>query len=76
MTSNVRFKVADVVHPRPTQVLMELFRERFLEGQVLGETTDGEAHFFVVRVQGVAEPVIVPDTRAESAAAVVRNSSD
>jgi hypothetical protein len=56
----VRFLVGDVIHPRPTQVLMELFRHLDLEGEVVAETTDGEARFLVVRVPRLPEAVIVP----------------
>jgi hypothetical protein len=56
----VRFLVADVIHPRPTQVLMELFRHLDLEGEVVGETTDGRTPFLVVRVPRLSEAVIVP----------------
>ncbi len=56
----VRFRVGDVVHPRPVQVLLELFRHLRLEGEVVASTTDGETPYLVVRVQGLADVVIVP----------------
>jgi hypothetical protein len=56
----VRFKVADVVHPRPVQVLLELFRHYSLEGEVVAVTTDGETRYFVCRVAGLVDAVIVP----------------
>ncbi|HKI30884.1 MAG TPA: hypothetical protein VKA46_03390 [Gemmataceae bacterium] len=56
----VRFQVGDVVHPRPIQVLMELFRHLSLEGEVVAATTDGETPYLVVRVAGLSEAVIVP----------------
>jgi hypothetical protein len=52
--------VEDVVHPRPVQVLLELFRHLNLEGEVVAATTDGETQYLVVRVAGLEEPVIVP----------------
>ena len=57
---SVRFRVEDVVHPRPVQVLLELFRHLNLEGEVVAATTDGETQYLVVRVAGLEEPVIVP----------------
>jgi len=56
----VRFQVGDVVHPRPVQVLLELFQHLSLEGEVVASTTDGELPYVVVRVAGLAEAVIVP----------------
>jgi len=56
----VRFQVGDVVHPRPVQVLLELFQHLSLEGEVVASTTDGELPYLVVRVAGLAEAVIVP----------------
>lgn len=56
----VRFRVSDVVHPRPVQVLLELFRHLNLEGEVVAATTDGETQYVVVRVAGLADVVIVP----------------
>lgn len=63
--TTVRFLVRDVIHPRPTQVLMELFRNLDLEGEVVAETTDGEARFLVVRVPRLSEAVIIPLARAQ-----------
>jgi hypothetical protein len=59
----VRFRVGDVVHPRPVQVLLELFRHLNLEGEVVAATTDGETQYVVVRVAGLADVVIVPTDR-------------
>jgi hypothetical protein len=56
----VRFRVGDVVHPRPVQVLMELFQHLSLEGEVVAATSDGATPYLVVRVAGLAEAVIVP----------------
>ncbi len=56
----VRFQVADVVHPRPVQVLTELFHHLSLEGEVVATTTDGATPYVVVRVLGLSEAVIVP----------------
>jgi hypothetical protein len=56
----VRFVVSDLVHPHPARVLMEIFQHLCLEGEVAAETTDGETAHLVVRVEGLADPVIVP----------------
>jgi len=60
----VRFQVADVVHPRPVQVLTELFHRLSLEGEVVATTTDGATPYLVVRVPGLTEAVIVPTEKA------------
>jgi len=63
----VRFVVSDLVHPHPARVLMELFEQLRLEGEVAAETTDGEARYLVVRVEGLADPVIVPLNKTQPA---------
>lgn len=63
LNNTVQFQVRDVIHPRPTEVLMELFRTLTLEGQVVAETTDGESDFLVVRVKGLKEALIIPLAR-------------
>jgi hypothetical protein len=60
----VRFRVGDVVHPRPVQVLMDLFRHLNLEGEVVAATTDGDRPYLVVRVAGLSEALIVPLEKA------------
>jgi hypothetical protein len=60
LNRTVRFQVGDVVHPRPVQVLMELFRQLNLEGEVVASTTDGDTAYLVVRVIGLSEAIIVP----------------
>ncbi len=59
----VRFKVADVVHPRPLQVLLELFRHYSLEGEIVAATSDGETRYVVCRVAGLEDAVIVARDR-------------
>jgi hypothetical protein len=56
--------VGDVVHPRPVQVLMELFQHLSLEGEVVASTSDGATPYLVVRVAGLVEAVIVPQDKA------------
>lgn len=59
----ISFRVGDVIHPRPVQVLLELFRQLRLEGEVVATTTDGETPYLVVRVPGLDEALIVPRDR-------------
>jgi hypothetical protein len=63
--TTVRFRLADVVHPHPQQVLEELFKNLGLEGEVAADTSDGEVSYFLVRVHGLADPVIVPQSKAQ-----------
>jgi len=63
----VRFLVSDLVHPHPARVLLELFQQLTLEGEVAAATTDGAMPYFVVRVPGLAEPVIVPRAKTQVA---------
>ncbi len=64
---SVRFLVTDLVHPHPARVLLELFQRLTIEGEVAAATTDGDTPYFVVRIAGVSEPVIVPQSKAEIA---------
>jgi hypothetical protein len=68
----VRFQVLDVVHPDPVEVLLDLFKNLALEGEVVAETTDGAAEFVVVRIAGYDEPFIVPLDRTQPAQSVDR----
>lgn len=58
----VQFLIRDIVHPRPAQVLFELFQQNCISGQVMAVTDGGQepARFLVVYVEGLSEPVIVP----------------
>jgi hypothetical protein len=56
----VRFRISDLIHPNPAHVLLEMFRDLDIEGEVAAGTSDGEAPFLVVRVPGLSHPVIVP----------------
>jgi hypothetical protein len=56
----VRFRITDLIHPHPARVLLELFRDLRLEGEVADQTNDGDTPFLVVRVDGLSETVIVP----------------
>ena len=57
----VNFKVTDVYHPDPNQLLRELHGDDLLQGVLLdisqGPTAD--ANYAVVKVDGLATPVIV-----------------
>jgi hypothetical protein len=61
----VQFLVADLVHPHPARVLMEMFQGLTLEGEVAARTTDGAAPYLVVRIAGLKDPVIVPLEKAQ-----------
>jgi hypothetical protein len=57
---SVKFRITDAIHPRPEQILLELFGGRCLQGQVVAES-DGLAdeRFVVLRVDGLSEPVVL-----------------
>jgi hypothetical protein len=58
----VHFKIRDVYHPDPTQVLIDLHGNDLLTGRVIDLSDSGlqKDAFVVVEVPGIAEPVIVP----------------
>jgi hypothetical protein len=61
----VHFKIRDIYHPDPTQVLFDLHGNDLLTGRVIDLSNSGlhKDAFVVVEVQGMAEPVIVPVDR-------------
>ena len=63
----VRFLLSDLIHPHPSRVLAEMFQNLSLEGEVAARTSDGEGPYLLVRVEGLAEPVIVPLDKTEPA---------
>ena len=65
-TNNVRnrlvnFRIIDVYHPDPNQLLRELHGEDLLQGVVIdiSQGVSPEANFAVVQVEGVPSPVVV-----------------
>jgi hypothetical protein len=64
--TKVRFRIEDVYHPNGTEVLWELYRGRFLQGELLAVTDDGRepGNFLVLRVQGIQEPILLPAEKA------------
>jgi hypothetical protein len=61
----VRFKICDVYHPDPTQVLLDLHGNDVLTGKVV-DVSDGGSQkeaFVIVKVEGIAAPIIVPVER-------------
>ena len=53
------FQINDIRRPEPVAVLNELYGKNLLQGQVIEFcTNDGEV-FAVLRVEGIANPVIV-----------------
>jgi hypothetical protein len=61
----VRFKIRDIYHPDPVQVLSDLHGDDFLTGMVLDLSDSGlqKDAFAVIEVAGIGEPVIVPVER-------------
>ena len=61
----VQFKIRDVYHPDPTQVLLDLHGDDLLVGKVVDLSDSGmqKDAFVVVEVEGIAELMIVPVER-------------
>jgi len=61
----VRFKIRDVYHPDPAQVLSELHSDDLLTGKVIDLSDSGmqKDAFAVVEVEGIEAMVIVPVER-------------
>jgi len=59
--TTVKFLVGDIIHPSPAQVLCALYEHKHLQGEVVAVTDDGQEphNLYVVRVNGLNEPVIV-----------------
>jgi hypothetical protein len=64
----VQFKICDVYHPDPTQVLLDLHGNDLLVGKVvdLSDSDMKKEAFVVVEVEGIAELLIVPTDRITS----------
>lgn len=65
----VQFKICDVYHPDPVQVLRGLHGGDLLTGKVIDLSDCGmqKEAFAVVEVDGIEEPVIIPVERIFSA---------
>lgn len=61
----VHFRVCDVYHPHPAQVLMDLHGHEVLLGKVIDLSDSGMPgeSFVVVEVDGLEQAVIVPTER-------------
>jgi hypothetical protein len=61
----VHFRIRDVYHPDPTQVLSDLHSNDILTGKVIDLSDSGmqEDAFVVVEVEGLEQAVIVPAER-------------
>jgi hypothetical protein len=61
----VQFKVRDVYHPDPAQVLADLYGDGLLTGKVVALSDSGmqKDAFVVVEVEGLDELIIVPVER-------------
>jgi hypothetical protein len=57
----VHFRICDVYHPDPAQVLIDLHGKDVLRGKVIDLSDSGlqQDAFVVVEVEGIEEPVIV-----------------
>ena len=62
INQRVHFKIRDVYHPDPTQVLFDLYGDDLLTGKVVALSDSGmqKDAFVVVEVEGIAELMIVP----------------
>ena len=58
----VQFKIRDVYHPDPIQVLLDLYGDNLLTGKVVALSDSGmqKDAFVVVEVEGIEELIIVP----------------
>jgi hypothetical protein len=61
----VQFKICDVYHPDPTQVLLDLHGNDLLVGKIvdLSDSDMQKEAFVVVEVEGIAGLMIVPIER-------------
>jgi hypothetical protein len=61
----VHFRICDVYHPDPAQVLFDLHGSDVLLGKVIDLSDSGLQRdaFVVIEVEGLEEPVIVPVER-------------
>jgi hypothetical protein len=65
--TTVRFRVRDLIYPHPLEVLLKMFPDLHVEGEVAGRTNDGDKPFLLVRLKELPYPVIVPLAKAEFA---------
>jgi predicted ribosome quality control (RQC) complex YloA/Tae2 family protein len=61
----VQFKIRDVYHPDPTQVLIKLHGNDLLTGKVIDLSDSGlqKEAFVIVEVEGIEAPLVVPVER-------------
>jgi hypothetical protein len=61
----VKFKIRDVYHPDPIQILLDLYGDDLLTGKVVALSDSGmqKDAFVVVEVEGIEELIIVPAER-------------
>jgi hypothetical protein len=76
--TTVQFRVGDIIHPYPVEVLCQLYEKNALRGEVIAVTDDGcqPAGFLVVRVPGLAEPIIVPAQKTSACPAQLANAEE
>jgi hypothetical protein len=58
----VRFKICDVYHPDPSQILLDLYGNDLLVGKVVDVSDSGSQKeaFVIVQVEGIEVPIVVP----------------
>ena len=61
----VRFKLCDVYHPDPTQILLDLYGNDLLVGKVVDVSDSGSQQeaFVIVQVEGIEVLIVVPVER-------------
>jgi hypothetical protein len=61
----VHFRICDVYHPDPAQVLIDLHGNDVLSGKVIEQSDNGKQEdvFVAVEVEGLRQAVIVPIER-------------
>jgi hypothetical protein len=61
----VRFKICDVYHPDPSQILLDLYGNDLLVGKVVDVSDSGSQKeaFVIVQVDGIEVLIIVPVER-------------
>ena len=58
----VNFRITDVYHPEPSELLMRMFGDTVLQGEVVeitGKPSDPD-RYLVIHLRDLPDPVIVP----------------
>jgi hypothetical protein len=76
MHPTIQFLVKDIIHPRPDEVLCELYSKSRVQGEVVAVTDDGREPVMLVKVRGLSELVLVPTRKASSLPPAYERSRD